>query len=246
MSVKSDASTSRTTPVVFVVHADVPVRDALAVLIRTQGWQARTFATAAEFLAHPRAAAPCCLLLDVTLPDFNGLEVQKRVSARNEMPLIFTTAETDVQTTVSAMKAGALEFFTKPFDDEALSCAIRFALDRSQAVRRSEALKRALQESYASLTQREREVMELVVSGWLNKQTAAALALSEITVKAHRSKLMRKMHAASLPDLVTMATTLGLTPVPRVGGSFGSSYAARAAGRNRSTEQSCATPPATA
>jgi FixJ family two-component response regulator len=235
MSVKPDASASRTTPIVFVVNDDVLVRDALARLILAQQWQPRTFATAAEFLTHPRVAAPCCLLLDVTLPDVSGLDLQKRVSDRSEMPLIFITAETDVQTTVRAMKGGALELFTKPFHYEALLCAIRFALDRSQAALRNEAVKHALQDSYASLSHREREVMKLVVSGWLNKQIAAALALSEITVKAHRSKMVRKMKAASLPDLVHMAATLGLMTVPRVGGSF-SSYVGYAAGRLRSTE----------
>jgi FixJ family two-component response regulator len=217
------------------------VRDALARLILSQEWQPRTFATAAEFLSHPRAATPCCLLLDVTLPDLSGLDLQKRVSDRSEMPLIFVTDETDVQTTVSAMKAGALELFTKPFHYEALLRAISFALDRSQAVLRTEAVKRALQETYASLTHREREVMKLVVSGWLNKQIAAALALSEITVKTHRGKVMRKMKAPSLPDLVNMATMLTLTTVPRAAGSFGSSSAQYAAARIRSTELSRAT-----
>jgi FixJ family two-component response regulator len=246
MSVKPDASASRTTPIVFVVHDDVLVRDALARLILAQQWQPRTFATAGEFLTHPRVVAPCCLLLDVTLPDLSGLDLQKRVSDRSEMPLIFITAETDVQTTVRAMKGGALELFTKPFHYEALLSAIRFALDRSHAALRNEAVKHALQESYASLSHREREVMKLVVSGWLNKQIAAALALSEITVKAHRSKMVRKMKAASLPDLVNMAATLGLTTVPRAGGSLCSAYAGYAAGRIRSTGLSRSTATANA
>jgi FixJ family two-component response regulator len=160
------------------------------------------------------------------------------------MPLIFITGETDVQTTVRAMKGGALELFTNPFHYETLLCAIRFALDRSQAALRDEAVKRALRESYASLSHRECEVMRLVVSGWLNKQAAAALALSEITVKTHRGKVMRKMKAASLPDLVTMAATLGLTTVPPPGGSFCSSYAGYTAARIRSTEPLRAAPSA--
>jgi FixJ family two-component response regulator len=177
-------------------------------------------------------AGACCLLLDVHLPDLNGLELQQRVSDRPDMPVIFITGDTDVQTIVSAMKAGALEYFTKPFGDEVLLRAISFALDRSQAMQSRQAAARRVQDSYASLSVREREVMELVASGWLNKQIAAALGLSEITVKVHRSKMMHKMKAASLPDLVMMARTLDLKSVPMPSGSFFRSFERYAGTRN--------------
>ena len=168
-----------------------------------------------EFLARPRVLAPSCLVLDVVLPDLNGCDLQKLVADRADMPIIFITGYGDVPMTVRAMKAGAVEFLTKPLNDEVLLSAIRHAIDRSQAALREEAEMRALRDSYASLTRREREVMALVVSGLLNKQVGGELGISEITVKAHRGNMMRKMKADSLADLVTMAAQLRLEPAPR-------------------------------
>ena len=233
-SAKPDASSSRTTPIVIVVDNDPSVRNGLELLIRAHGWQPLTFAAAGQFLALPQVASPCCLVLDVTLPDLDGLDLQQRVSDRTDMPVIFITAQTDVQTTVRAMKAGAIEYLTKPLQDDVLLSAISFGLERSQALVGTAAATRRVRECYASLTRREREVMELVVSGWPNKQIGAALGVSEITVKAHRGKIMRKMKAESLPDLVKMAVTLGLATVPRANGSFFRSFATYAAARNRS------------
>ena len=207
---------SHATPIVFVVDDDVSVRESLELLIDSAGWQAETFASAEEFLAHPRVLTPSCLVLDVTLPDLNGLDLQKRVAAdRIDMPIIFITGYGDVPMTVQAMKAGAVEFFTKPLNDDVLVSAIRHAIDRSRTALREEAEMRALRDSYASLTRREREVMALVVAGLLNKQVGGELDISEITVKAHRGNVMRKMNANSLADLVTMAAKLHLEPAPR-------------------------------
>ena len=204
------------TPIVFVVDDDVSVRESLELLIRCAGWQPETFASAQEFLARPRGFAPSCLVLDVGLPDLNGLELQKRVAAdRIDMPIIFITGYGDVPMTVRAMKEGAVEFLTKPFADDVLLGAIRTALDRSRAALDSEAELRTLRESYASLTSRERQVMALVVSGLLNKQVGGELDISEITVKAHRGHVMRKMKAGSLADLVRMAARLRVAPVGR-------------------------------
>ena len=204
-------------PTVFVVDDDVSVRESLELLIRCAGWQAETFASAQEFLSRPRVLAPSCLVLDVGLPDLNGLDLQKRVAAdRTDMPIIFITGHGDVPMTVQAMKAGAVEFLTKPFGDEVLLGAIRNAIERSRAAVSREAEMRVLQNSYASLTPREREVMALVVSGRLNKQVGGELGISEITVKAHRGHAMRKMKAGSLADLVNMAARLRLaTAAPR-------------------------------
>ena len=203
------------TPVVFVVDDDVSVRESLELLIRGEGWRAETFGSAGEFLARPRAAAPNCVVLDVTLPDVNGLELQKQIAAdRRDMPVIFITGYGDVPMTVRAMKAGAAEFLTKPFDLDVLLSAIRKAIERSRAARSEEAELRGLRSSYALLTSREREVMALVVSGLLNKQVGARLGISEITVKAHRGRMMRKMKAGSLPELVTMAARLDHAPPP--------------------------------
>jgi len=200
-------------PTVFVVDDDISVRESLELLIRCAGWQAETFASAQEFLSRPRALAPSCLVLDVGLPDLNGLDLQKRVAAdRTDMPIIFITGHGDVPMTVQAMKAGAVEFLTKPFGDEVLLGAIRNAIERSRAAVSREAEMRVLQNSYASLTPREREVMALVVSGRLNKQVGDELGISEITVKAHRGHAMRKMKADSLADLVKMAARLRLAP----------------------------------
>lgn len=202
---------SHATPIVFVVDDDVSVRESLEALIRYEGWQPETFASAQEFLARPRAIAPSCLILDVSLPDLNGLDLQKRIAAdRIDMPIIFITGYGDVPMTVQAMKAGAVEFLTKPFGDEALLNAIRNAIERSCTTLDREAELKTLQDRYASLSRRELEVMALVVSGLLNKQIGFKLGISEITVKAHRGKVMQKMEANSLAGLVTIAARLGL------------------------------------
>jgi FixJ family two-component response regulator len=200
---------AQVTPSVFVVDDDVSVRESLELLIRCAGWRPETFASAHAFLARPRLRAPSCLILDVSLPDLNGLELQQRVAAeRNDMPIIFITGHSDVPMTVQAMKAGAIEFLIKPFDDEELLSAIRDALQRSQEALGREAELCALRECHQTLSAREREVMAGVVAGLLNKQIAAELGISEITVKAHRGKVMRKMKANSLADLVRMAAQL--------------------------------------
>ena len=203
---------SQDTPIVFVVDDDVSVRESLELLISSAGWRPETFASAEEFLAHPRANVPSCLVLDVSLPDLNGLDVQKRVVDRTGMPIIFITGYGDVPMTVEAMKAGAVEFLTKPFDDDVLLAAIRDAIGRSLDTLGDEAELQVLRNRYASLTPREREIMSLVVAGLLNKQVGGELGISEITVKAHRGKMMLKMKADSLADLVRMAVRLGLAP----------------------------------
>jgi FixJ family two-component response regulator len=195
---------------VFVVDDDVSVRESLDALIRNAGWDAETFESAQEFLAHPRVRDPSCLILDVSLPDLNGLELQERVAAdRQDMPIIFITGHGDIPMTVRAMRAGAIEFLTKPFGDDALLSAIARAIERSRATLQQEAATHDLRARYATLSQREREVLALVVSGLLNKQIASELRISQITVKAHRGNVMRKMQAGSLANLVKMAARLG-------------------------------------
>jgi len=196
-------------PIVFVVDDDVSVRESLELLIQNEGWQAETFASAQEFLDHPRVAIPSCLVLDVSLPGLNGLDLQQQIACeRNALQIIFITGYGDVPKTVQAMKAGAVEFLTKPFNDEVLLTAIQQALERSRFALAQEAEMQELRNCYASLTPREREVMALVVSGLLNKQVGGELGISEITVKAHRGQVMQKMKANSVADLVKMAARL--------------------------------------
>ena len=200
-----------TTPIVFLVDDDALVRDSLDVLIQTAGWRARTFASAQEFLDRPRAMVPSCLIIDVAMSNLDGLDLQQRMAVeRPDLPAIFISDCCDVRVSVQAMKGGAIDFLTKPFADEAIEGAIRHALDRSRRVLEHEAKMKTVRDSYASLTPREREVMTLVASGLLNKQVGGELGISEITVKAHRGQVMRKMKADSLPALVNMVASLGL------------------------------------
>ena len=205
-------------PIVYVVDDDISVRESLELLIRFEGWQPETFASAQEFLVTPRAVVPNCLILDISLPGLNGLELQERVAAeRTDMPIIFITGHGDVPMTVKAMKKGAVEFLTKPVKDDVLVNAIRQAIKRSEATLIRESELQVLRTRYASLTHREREVMALVVSGQLNKQIGGELGISEITVKAHRGRAMEKMKADSLAELVNMAARLriGRPPVAK-------------------------------
>jgi len=209
--VRHEPRTMRAEPTVFIVDDDVSVRESLELLIQSAGWRPETFASAEAFLARPRLDAPCCLVLDVSLPDLNGLELQQRLAEhRLDMPIIFVTGYGDVPMTVRAMKAGAAEFLTKPVRTDVLLSAITQALELSRAALEREAALDEVRTRYASLSRREREVMALVVSGLLNKQVGGELRISEITVKAHRGKVMRKMNASSLADLVKIAATLGL------------------------------------
>jgi FixJ family two-component response regulator len=201
------------TPIVFVVDDDVSVRESLEALIGTEGWRAECFASAQDFLARPPAQTPSCLILDVNLPDLNGLELQAQMAGeRLGMPIIFITGYGDIPMTVRAMKAGAAEFLTKPFAEDTLIGAIQQAIDRSTASLREEAELQALRDRYASLSRREREVMALVVVGRLNKQVGGELGISEITVKAHRGRVMEKMQVRSLAELVKLNARLHPAP----------------------------------
>ena len=203
-------------PVVFVVDGDEEVRDALARLIRSAGWEPRTAASAREFLQQERVVTPSCLIVELDLPGSSGLELQRLVADRTDMPVIFMSRRADIQATVRAMKGGAFEFFTKPVAPEVLLDALRGAMERSQAALRQLTRIHALQERYESLSRREREVMSLLVVGRLNKQVGGELGISEITVKAHRGRMMRKMHASSFAELVTMAASLRGEARPRL------------------------------
>jgi FixJ family two-component response regulator len=198
-------------PTVFVVDDDLPVRESLQLLIESAGWEPETFGSAREFLSRPRALTPSCLVLDVHLPDLSGLDLQTLIADRTDMPVIFITGFGDVPTSVRAMKAGAVEFLIKPLAGDVLLESITNALHRSRAELRNAAQVRALRDSYASLSVREQQVMGSVVFGRLNKQVGSDLGISEITVKAHRGRMMRKMKARTVPDLVRMADTLHLT-----------------------------------
>jgi FixJ family two-component response regulator len=207
---------TRPTPVVFVVDDDISVRESLELLVRNEGWEPVLFESAREFLARSSVSAPSCLILDVHLPGLNGLDLQQQITSETSTPIIFITGFGDVPTSVRAMKAGAAEFLTKPFDDTVMISAISSALLRSQAEVEKKSVRRQLQNRFASLSKREREVMTLVVQGLMNKQVGGELDISEITVKAHRGRVMDKMRAATFVDLVNMANELGIRTTSKV------------------------------
>ena len=203
----------RAPPVVYVVDDDISVRESLELLIRDAGWQVELFRSAQEFLRHPKVAVPSCLVLDVKLPGLTGLDLQKQVAAdRGDMPIIFITGYGDVPTTVRAMKAGAVEFLTKPFRDQDLLDAVEAGLARDRSRRESDRTLAALKQRFDTLSSREREIMFHVVAGRLNKQIANDIGIAESTVKVHRTHLMRKMKARSLPELSRMADVLNVRP----------------------------------
>jgi FixJ family two-component response regulator len=203
---------SPTRPTVVVVDDDISVRESLEFLIQNEGWQPALFESAQEFLARLPTVVPSCLILDVNLPDLSGLDIQQRISdEKSSMPIIFITGYGDIPTSVRAMKAGAAEFLTKPLDDTVLIAAIRAAVLRYESNLKQEGAQRQLQERFALLSKREREVMSLVVKGLMNKQVAFELDISEITVKAHRGRVMEKMRATTFVDLVNMAGRLGIS-----------------------------------
>jgi FixJ family two-component response regulator len=215
IQLESDLLPAQATPVVFVVDDDVSVRESLEAMINFAGLRAETYACAHDFLGRPRAVVPNCLVLDVTLPDLSGLDLQNLIaSERTDTPIIFITNYSDVATTVRAMKAGAVEFLTKPLDDRVMLDAIRHAIERSRVALREEAWMQSIRDRYASLTGREREVMALVVTGLLNKQVGGELGICELTVKMHRRQVMRKMKAGSLVELIGMAWKLYPDRVP--------------------------------
>jgi len=196
---------------IAIVDDDASVREGLHSLIRSAGWRVETFASAQEFLGRLGAEAPSCLILDLQLPGLSGLDLQKRMAKVGlQIPIVFLTGHGNIPASVQAMKAGAVEFLTKPLDEQRLLQAIREAIERDRRIRQQYAEVRELRERYESLTAREQQVMQEVVSGLLNKQIAAALSITEFTVKIHRGHVMRKMRAASLPDLVRMAESLGI------------------------------------
>jgi FixJ family two-component response regulator len=201
-----------TKPTVVVVDDDISVRESLELLIENEGWHPALFESAEEFLTRLPTLVPSCLILDVNLPDLSGLDIQQRITEeKSSIPIIFITGYGDIPTSVRAMKAGAAEFLTKPLDDGLVIQAIRDAVLRSQANLKREGAQRQLQERLDSLTKREREVMNLVVTGLMNKQVGFELDISEITVKAHRGRVMEKMHAVTFVDLVNMAGRLGIS-----------------------------------
>jgi FixJ family two-component response regulator len=213
---ESESSSAHATPVVFVVDDDVSVRESLEAMVRSAGLIAKTFACAQDFLASPRPMVPNCLVLDVCLPDLSGLDLQHLIASEpTDMPIIFITDYGDVRTTVQAMKAGAFDFLTKPFDDQVLLDAMRHAIERSHAALSEAAEMKTIRDRYAALSQREREVMALVVTGLLNKQVGGELGICEITVKAHRRHVMQKMNARSLAELISMAWRLHPDRAPR-------------------------------
>jgi FixJ family two-component response regulator len=203
-------------PVIAIVDDDPSAREGLQALIESAGWRAKTFASAQEFLAHLTAEAPSCLVLDLHMPGLSGLDLQKRMAEVGlDIPIVFLTGHGNIPASVKAMKAGAVEFLTKPFDEQELLQAIQEAIERDRRTRQQHAELRELRDRYESLTAREREVMQQVVSGLLNKQIAAELNITEFTVKIHRGHVMRKMRADSLADLVRMAESLGIRSLKR-------------------------------
>jgi FixJ family two-component response regulator len=194
--------------IVFIVDDDARMREALSDLLESLGWRAVALGSAGEYMSYPRPDLPACLILDVELPDINGLDFQKQISHGDHPPIVFLTGHGDISSSVRAIKDGAVDFLTKPFTEGDLVEAIQSAVERDRAVRQERAEIETLRGRLASLTPREREVLPLVVSGLLNKQAAAELGISEVTLQIHRSKIMQKMEAASLADLVRIAEKL--------------------------------------